>query len=151
MNHQVPPTSGWPEVENIFKTKISFLARWSPASAAYLLPEVTALEDVPMGSEPTDSAPTPARPAPSTPSVAQEELLMVGLTKEVLSAHTQNEEQQFVHRFQHRILQGPYSSYLQQDNSSKAPSHHRGVCVCVRACERACVHACVVCGCVRVC
>lgn len=87
--------------------------------------EVTALEDVPMSSEPTDSAPTPALPAPSTPSVAQEELLVVGLTKEVLSAHTQNEEQQFVDRFQHRILQSPYSSYLQQDNSSKGPSHHR--------------------------
>uniref|UniRef100_A0A8C1XE32 Period circadian clock 3 n=1 Tax=Cyprinus carpio TaxID=7962 RepID=A0A8C1XE32_CYPCA len=87
--------------------------------------EVTALEDAPMGSEPTDSAPTPARPAPSTSSVAQEELLVVGLTKEVLSAHTQKEEQQFVDRFQHRILQSPYSSYLQQDNSSMAHSHHR--------------------------
>ncbi|XP_016429280.1 period circadian protein homolog 3-like [Sinocyclocheilus rhinocerous] len=39
--------------------------------------EVTALEDAPMGSEPTDSAPTPARPAPSTSSAAQEELLVV--------------------------------------------------------------------------
>ncbi|XP_052465257.1 period circadian protein homolog 3 isoform X2 [Carassius gibelio] len=88
--------------------------------------EVTALEDAPMGSEPTDSAPTPACPAPSTSSsAAQEELLVLGLTKEVLSAHTQKEEQQFVDRFQHRILQSPYSSYLQQDNSSKAHSHHR--------------------------
>ncbi|XP_059394263.1 period circadian protein homolog 3-like [Carassius carassius] len=87
--------------------------------------EVTALEDAPMGSEPTDSAPTPARPAPSTSSAAQEELLLVGLTKEVLSAHTQKEEQQFVDHFQHRILQSPYSSYLQQDNSSMAHSHHR--------------------------
>ncbi|KAG1950128.1 period circadian protein homolog 3 isoform X2 [Pimephales promelas] len=88
--------------------------------------EVTALEDAPMGSEPTDSAPTPACPAPSTSSAAQEEILLVGLTKEVLSAHTQNEEQQFVDRFRHRILQSPYSSYLQQDNSSMAHSHHRG-------------------------
>ncbi|XP_016123775.1 period circadian protein homolog 3 [Sinocyclocheilus grahami] len=87
--------------------------------------EVTALENAPMGSEPTDSAPTPARPAPSTSSAAQEELLVVDLTKEVLSAHTQKEEQQFVDRFQHRILQSPYSSYLQQDNSSMAHSHHR--------------------------
>ncbi|KAI7794942.1 period circadian protein-like protein 3 [Triplophysa rosa] len=88
--------------------------------------EVTALEDAPMGSEPTDSAPTPAQPAPSTSSASHEELLVVGLTKEVLSAHTQNEEQQFVNRFHHRILQSPYSSYLQQDNSSMAHSHHRG-------------------------
>ncbi|XP_051956980.1 period circadian protein homolog 3 [Xyrauchen texanus] len=86
--------------------------------------EVNALEDAPMGSEPTDSAPTPARPTPSTCSAAQEELLLVGLTKEVLSAHTQKEEQQFVDRFRHRILQSPYSSYLERDNSSMAHSHH---------------------------
>lgn len=100
----------------------------SYCSCPSLPPEVTALEDAPMGSEPTDSAPTPARPAPST-SPAAEELLVLGLTKEVLSAHTQKEEQQFVDRFRHRILQSPYSSYLQQDNSSMAHSHHRGVCV----------------------
>ncbi|KAM4613558.1 period circadian protein homolog 3 isoform 2-T2 [Polymixia lowei] len=89
--------------------------------------EVTALEDVPMGSEPTDGAPTPARPAPSpAPSPAAEELRLVGLTKEVLSAHTQKEEHEYVDRFRHRILQSPYSSYLQQDNSSMAHSHHPG-------------------------
>ncbi|KAM6979706.1 period circadian protein homolog 3 [Aplochiton taeniatus] len=88
--------------------------------------EVTALEDAPMGSEPAD--PPPARPAPNpTPSPASEELLqLVGLTKEVLSAHTQKEEQEYVDRFRHRILQSPYSSYLQQDNSSVAHSHHPG-------------------------
>ncbi|XP_078140007.1 period circadian protein homolog 3 isoform X1 [Centroberyx gerrardi] len=89
--------------------------------------EVTALEDAPMGSEPADPAPTPARPAPSpAPSPAAEELRLVGLTKEVLSAHTQKEEQEYVDRFRHRILQSPYSSYLQQDNSSMAHSHHPG-------------------------
>lgn len=90
--------------------------------------EVTALEDAPMGSEPADSALAPASPAPDSgsASTSQEELLVLGLTKEVLSAHTQKEEQQFVDRFRHRILQSPYSSYLQQDNSSNAHSHHRG-------------------------
>lgn len=90
--------------------------------------EVTALEDAPMGSEPADSAPAPASPTPDSgsASTSQEELLVLGLTKEVLSAHTQKEEQQFVDRFRHRILQSPYSSYLQQDNSSNAHSHHRG-------------------------
>ncbi|KAM3877902.1 period circadian protein homolog 3 [Diretmus argenteus] len=89
--------------------------------------EVTALEDVPMGSEPADTAPPPARPAPSpAPSPATEELQLVGLTKEVLSAHTQKEEQEYVNRFRHRILTSPYSSYLQQDNSSMAHSHHPG-------------------------
>lgn len=85
--------------------------------------EATALEDAPMGSEPTDAAPTPARP---TPSPATEEPRFVGLTKEVLSAHTQKEEQEYVDRFRHRILQSPYSSYLQLDNSSMAHSHHPG-------------------------
>uniref|UniRef100_A0A3Q1I1D1 Period circadian clock 3 n=1 Tax=Acanthochromis polyacanthus TaxID=80966 RepID=A0A3Q1I1D1_9TELE len=86
--------------------------------------EATALEDAPMGSEPTDAAPTPVRPAPSP---ATEERRFVGLTKEVLSAHTQKEEQEYVDRFRHRILQSPYSSYLQLDNSSMAHSHHPGM------------------------
>ncbi|XP_026203126.1 period circadian protein homolog 3 isoform X2 [Anabas testudineus] len=85
--------------------------------------EATALEDAPMGSEPADAAPTPVRP---TPSPATEERRFVGLTKEVLSAHTQKEEQEYVDRFRHRILQSPYSSYLQLDNSSMAHSHHPG-------------------------
>ncbi|XP_055016870.1 period circadian protein homolog 3 isoform X2 [Boleophthalmus pectinirostris] len=85
--------------------------------------EATALEDAPMGSEPTETAPPPTRPAPST---ATEERRFVGLTKEVLSAHTQKEEQEYVDRFKHRILQSPYSSYLQLDNSSMAHSHHPG-------------------------
>ncbi|XP_022601278.1 period circadian protein homolog 3-like isoform X1 [Seriola dumerili] len=85
--------------------------------------EATALEDAPMGSEPADAAPIPVRPAPSP---ATEERRFVGLTKEVLSAHTQKEEQEYVDRFRHRILQSPYSSYLQLDNSSMAHSHHPG-------------------------
>ncbi|XP_053171143.1 period circadian protein homolog 3 isoform X1 [Scomber japonicus] len=85
--------------------------------------EATALEDAPMGSEPTDAPPTSVRTAPSP---ATEEKRFVGLTKEVLSAHTQKEEQEYVDRFRHRILQSPYSSHLQLDNSSMAHSHHRG-------------------------
>uniref|UniRef100_A0A665W042 Period circadian protein homolog 3-like n=1 Tax=Echeneis naucrates TaxID=173247 RepID=A0A665W042_ECHNA len=86
--------------------------------------EATALEDAPMGSEPTDAAPTPVRPAPSP---ATEERRFVGLTKEVLSAHTQKEEQEYVDRFRHRIMQSPYNLYLQLDNSSMAHSHHPGI------------------------
>ncbi|XP_057701649.1 period circadian protein homolog 3 isoform X2 [Corythoichthys intestinalis] len=85
--------------------------------------EATALEDVPMGSEPTDAALTVVRPAPSS---APEEPRFVGLTKEVLSAHTQKEEQEYVDRFRNRILQSPYSFYLQLDNGSMAHSQHRG-------------------------
>nr|XP_019942425.1 PREDICTED: period circadian protein homolog 3 [Paralichthys olivaceus] len=85
--------------------------------------EATAPEDAPMGSEPADVAPTHIRPAPSP---AAEERRFVGLTKQVLSAHTQKEEQEYVDRFRHRILQSPYSSYLQLDNSSMAHSHQQG-------------------------
>ncbi|XP_070849392.1 period circadian protein homolog 3 isoform X1 [Chaetodon trifascialis] len=81
--------------------------------------EATALEDAPMGSEPADAAQTPVRPT-------TEERRFLGLTKEVLSAHTQKEEQEYVDRFRHRILQSPYSSYLQLDTSSMAHSHHPG-------------------------
>ncbi|XP_036390034.1 period circadian protein homolog 3-like isoform X1 [Megalops cyprinoides] len=87
--------------------------------------EVTALEDAPMGSEPADPTPPPPR-AQASSAVASEELRLVGLTKEVLAAHTQKEEQDYVDRFQHRILQSPYSCYLQQDDSSHAHSQHRG-------------------------
>uniref|UniRef100_A0A674NXW9 Period circadian clock 3 n=1 Tax=Takifugu rubripes TaxID=31033 RepID=A0A674NXW9_TAKRU len=76
--------------------------------------EATALEDAPMGSEPAETPQPPER-------------RFVGLTKEVLSAHTQKEEQEYVDRFRHRILQSPYSSYLQLDNSSMAHSHHPGM------------------------
>ncbi|KAJ8257811.1 hypothetical protein GJAV_G00189990 [Gymnothorax javanicus] len=77
--------------------------------------EVTALEDAPLGSEHADPAPSQPRPQPS----------LVGLTKEVLSAHTQKEEQEYVGRFRHRILQSPYRAYLQGDNSSPGHSQLR--------------------------
>uniref|UniRef100_A0AAY4CU67 PAS domain-containing protein n=1 Tax=Denticeps clupeoides TaxID=299321 RepID=A0AAY4CU67_9TELE len=93
--------------------------------------EVTALEDAPMGSEPAEQALPAARPANSS-AAAPEEFRMVGLTKEVLSAHTQKEEQEYVDRFRHRILQSPYSSYLQQDNGSMAHSLHRGELISFR-------------------
>lgn len=88
-----------------------------------------------MGSEPAEAAPTPVRPAPSP---ATEERRFVGLTKEVLSAHTQKEEQEYVDRFRHRILQSPYSSYLQLDNSSVAHSHHPGIYLLVEITSSKC-------------
>ncbi|XP_076862160.1 period circadian protein homolog 3 [Brachyhypopomus gauderio] len=92
--------------------------------------EVTALEDAPMGSEPADPTPAPApgsaHTAPSSFPAAPEEVQLMGLTKEVLSAHTQKEEQDYVDRFRHRILESPYNSYLQQDNDCLALSNHRG-------------------------
>lgn len=81
-----------------------------------------------MGSEPADVAVASVRPAPIP---ATEERRFIDLTKEVLSAHTQKEEQEYVDRFRHRILQSPYSSYLQLENSSMAHSYHPGLCICL--------------------
>uniref|UniRef100_A0AAY4CSJ4 PAS domain-containing protein n=1 Tax=Denticeps clupeoides TaxID=299321 RepID=A0AAY4CSJ4_9TELE len=107
---------------------VSVTSQCSYSSTIVHVPQpesVTALEDAPMGSEPAEQALPAARPANSS-AAAPEEFRMVGLTKEVLSAHTQKEEQEYVDRFRHRILQSPYSSYLQQDNGSMAHSLHRG-------------------------
>ncbi|XP_063292540.1 period circadian protein homolog 3 [Pelobates fuscus] len=84
--------------------------------------EVTAIEDATVGSEQIEMRSSQA--AGST--VAPEEFKQVGLTKEVLSAHTQKEEQNYVDQFRQRILQSPYSSYLQQDSRSKVCSHEQG-------------------------
>ncbi|XP_028303861.1 period circadian protein homolog 3 isoform X2 [Gouania willdenowi] len=123
-----PTVVGTPLTDITMSTKaMSVVSSHSYSSTIVHVPqpesEATALEDAPMGSEPTDAAPTLVRP---TPSPAPEELRFIGLTKEVLSAHTQKEEQEYVDRFRHRILQSPYSSYLQLDNSSMAHSHHPG-------------------------
>ncbi|XP_018408051.1 PREDICTED: period circadian protein homolog 3 [Nanorana parkeri] len=85
--------------------------------------EVTAIEDATAGSEQIEMR---SSQVPGS-TVAPEELKLVGLTKEVLSAHTQKEEQNYVDRFQQRILHSPYSSYLQQDGRSKACFHEQGV------------------------
>ncbi|XP_075046246.1 period circadian protein homolog 3 isoform X2 [Mixophyes fleayi] len=79
------------------------------------LEEVTAVEDA-TGEQIEASS-----------SVAPEEFKLVGLTKQVLSAHTQKEEQNYVDCFRQRILQSPYSSYLQQDSRSKACSHEQDI------------------------
>ncbi|XP_040182409.1 period circadian protein homolog 3 isoform X2 [Rana temporaria] len=84
--------------------------------------EVTAIEDATGGSEQIEMRSSQAAGSTVTP----EEFRQVGLTKEVLSAHTQKEEQNYVVQFRQRILQSPYSSYLQQDSRSKACSHERG-------------------------
>ncbi|KAM5141195.1 period circadian protein homolog 3 [Mantella aurantiaca] len=83
--------------------------------------EVTAIEDATVGSEQIEMRSSQAASSTVTP----EEFKQVGLTKEVLSAHTQKEEQNYVDQFQQRILQSSYGSYLQQDSRSKACSHEQ--------------------------
>ncbi|XP_030078026.1 period circadian protein homolog 3 [Microcaecilia unicolor] len=77
--------------------------------------KATALEDSVVGSEQVLMQSVNA----ASSSLAPEEFMQVGLTKEVLSAHTQLEQQNYVDRFRQRILQSPYRSYLQQSSRSK--------------------------------
>ncbi|XP_011366781.2 period circadian protein homolog 3 isoform X4 [Pteropus vampyrus] len=75
--------------------------------------ELTLTEDTTPACE---AWPPSAHPAPLTP----DEFRHVGLTKAVLSAHTQKEEQNYVDKFREKILSPPYSSYLQQEGRGKA-------------------------------
>nr|XP_019786486.2 period circadian protein homolog 3 isoform X2 [Tursiops truncatus] len=52
-------------------------------------------------------------------ALASEQFKHTGLTKAVLSAHTQKEEPSYVDQFRDRILSSPYGSYLQQESRSK--------------------------------
>ncbi|XP_036084172.1 period circadian protein homolog 3 isoform X4 [Rousettus aegyptiacus] len=79
-----------------------------PESAELTLPEDT--------TPACEAWPPSAHPAPLTP----DEFRHVGLTKAVLSAHTQMEEQNYVDKFREKILSPPYSSYLQQEGRGKA-------------------------------
>ncbi|XP_021571396.1 period circadian protein homolog 3 [Carlito syrichta] len=70
-------------------------------------------EDATLACEPWTLS---TQPAP----LALAEFKHVGLTKAVLSAHTQQEEQHYVDKFREKILSSPYSTYLQQESRSKA-------------------------------
>lgn len=81
----------------------------------------------PTSAEPTlaeDTAPACEPWAPGTLSapLTAEEFQHVGLTKAVLSAHTQREEQDYVDRFREKMLSSPYSSYLQHEGRGQATS-----------------------------
>ena len=75
--------------------------------------ELTPAEHTPLVCEPWTLS---THPAP----LATEAFKHSGLTKAVLSAHTQKEEQSHVDKFQEKILSSPYNSYLQQESRSKA-------------------------------
>ncbi|NXI45413.1 PER3 protein, partial [Galbula dea] len=76
--------------------------------------EVTTMEDTAVGSEQIDLPPVNAQSL----TVMPEDLKPVGLTKEILSAHTQKEEQNYVDKFRQRILLSPFRTYLQQRSRS---------------------------------
>ncbi|MGH0169948.1 UNVERIFIED_CONTAM: hypothetical protein FKN15_058155 [Acipenser sinensis] len=81
------------------------------------------MEEGPSGIEPVESQPPPPPalpPASAVPAVSQEKEAYKkrGLTKEVLAAHTQQEEQAFLSKFKElrgfRMFQSPCSFYLQE-------------------------------------
>ncbi|XP_039241605.1 period circadian protein homolog 3 isoform X4 [Pipra filicauda] len=76
--------------------------------------EVTTMEDTAVGSEQIELPPVNAQ----SPAMLPEDLKLVGLTKETLSAHTQKEEQNYVDRFRQRILLSPFRTYFQQGSRS---------------------------------
>uniref|UniRef100_A0A673CEY8 Period circadian protein homolog 2 n=1 Tax=Sphaeramia orbicularis TaxID=375764 RepID=A0A673CEY8_9TELE len=83
-------------------------------------PESEIIEDVPGTGETAESSPNPVPPpcAVSPPSQERESYKKLGLTKQVLAAHTQKEEQAFLFRFKelrtHAALKGNCSEYLER-------------------------------------
>nr|XP_046263873.1 period circadian protein homolog 2 isoform X2 [Scatophagus argus] len=67
-------------------------------------PESEIIEDVPGAGETVESRPEPPPSVVSNPSQERESYKKLGLTKQVLAAHTQKEEQAFLYRF--RELRG---------------------------------------------
>ncbi|XP_033883413.3 period circadian protein homolog 2-like isoform X2 [Acipenser ruthenus] len=88
-------------------------------------PESEIMEEGPSGIEPVESQPPPPPPPPPPPASAvpvvsqeKEAYKKRGLTKEVLAAHTQQEEQAFLSKFKEprgfRMFQSPCSFYMQE-------------------------------------
>ncbi|TEA39352.1 hypothetical protein DBR06_SOUSAS2110112, partial [Sousa chinensis] len=73
------------------------------------------LESAELGTLPCEPWTLSTHPA----ALASEQFKHTGLTKAVLSAHTQKEEPSYVDQFRDRILSSPYGSYLQQESRSK--------------------------------
>ncbi|TFK13680.1 calcium-responsive transcription factor [Platysternon megacephalum] len=70
--------------------------------------EVTAIEDATVGREQIELPPLNAQ----SPTVVLEEFKQVGLTKEVLSAHTLKEEQNYIDGLHQKISSPLYRSNL---------------------------------------
>ncbi|XP_061041018.1 period circadian protein homolog 3 isoform X2 [Eubalaena glacialis] len=86
------------------------------STVVHMPPPESELSPAELGTLPCEPWTLGTHPAP----LASEEFKHIGLTKAVLSAHTQKEEQSYVDQFRDKILSSPYSSYLQQESRSKA-------------------------------
>ncbi|XP_012662830.1 period circadian protein homolog 3 isoform X2 [Otolemur garnettii] len=91
----------------------SGISQCSYSSTMVHVPPTEAAEDATLACEPWTLN---TQPVPLT----SDEFKPIGLTKAVLSAHTQKEEQNYVDKFRERILSSPYSSYLQQESRNEA-------------------------------
>nr|XP_055161542.1 period circadian protein homolog 3 isoform X2 [Nyctereutes procyonoides] len=95
----------------------SGMSQCSYSSTMVLAPppesEVTPAEDAAPVCEPWTLSTSPA-------PLTSEEFKHIGLTKTVLSAHTQKEEQNYVDKFREKILLSPYRSCLRQESRSRA-------------------------------
>ena len=84
------------------------------------------IEDVPGAGETTESCQNAGAPhcAVSPPSQERESYKKLGLTKQVLAAHTQKEEQAFLYRFQElsrlSTLKANCSEYLERQREPTA-------------------------------
>ncbi|XP_059944891.1 period circadian protein homolog 3 isoform X3 [Mesoplodon densirostris] len=86
------------------------------STVVHMPPPESELSPAELGILPCEPWTLSTHPAP----LASEKSKHTGLTKAVLSAHTQKEEQSYVDQFRDKILSSPYSSYLQQESRSKA-------------------------------
>ncbi|KAM9039132.1 period circadian protein homolog 3 [Sarcophilus harrisii] len=77
--------------------------------------EVTAGDDAAVGPDQAEARSLSLQACSAVP----EGFRQLGLTKAVLSAHTQKEEKNYVDRFREKILSSPYCSYLQPDGKSR--------------------------------
>ncbi|XP_070701810.1 period circadian protein homolog 2 isoform X2 [Pempheris klunzingeri] len=91
-------------------------------------PESEIIEDVPGTVEMPESSQNCGAPpsAVSPPSQERESYKKLGLTKQVLAAHTQKEEQAFLYRFKelrgHTALKASCSQYLERRREQTAPA-----------------------------
>ncbi|XP_007453368.1 PREDICTED: period circadian protein homolog 3 [Lipotes vexillifer] len=86
------------------------------STVVHMPPLESELSPAELGTLPCEPWTLSTHPAP----LASEQFKHIGLTKAVLSAHTQKEEQSYVDQFRDKILSSPYSSYLQQESRNKA-------------------------------
>ncbi|XP_026966116.1 period circadian protein homolog 3 isoform X9 [Sagmatias obliquidens] len=86
------------------------------STVVHMPPLESELSPAELGTLPCEPWTLSTHPAP----LASEQFKHTGLTKAVLSAHTQKEEPSYVDQFRDRILSSPYGSYLQQESRSKA-------------------------------